>query len=105
MKKIAMLIMVLGLVLLWPVHMKSALCDSFACEDTTTTLLYDISIVVPSDCTPVCVVYLEIADVGRPGPVSSCALANITTQLPDTATIMLLGLGGLLYRRRKDRKE
>jgi hypothetical protein len=97
-----MLIMVLGLVLLSPVHIKSAFCDSFNCEDTTMAVSPEITIVLPSDCTSVCVVYLETADVGRPGPVSSCALANITTQLPDTATIMLLGLGGLLYRRRKE---
>jgi hypothetical protein len=102
MNKIRMLIMVLGLALLSPANMESALCDSFASEDASTAVSPDISIVVPSDCISVCVVYVEITDLGRPGPVSASALANITTQFPDISTIMLLGLGGLLYRRRKE---
>ena len=101
MKNILMLIIVPGLVLLSPVNTKTALCDSFPCEYAPTAVSPDISIVVPSDCTSVCVVYVEITDVGRPGPVSASAMANITTQLPDISTIMLLGLGGLLYQRRK----
>jgi hypothetical protein len=100
MNKIWMFIIVSGLVLLSPAHMQAALCDSFTCEGTFVALSPDISIAVPSDCTSVCVVYVEITDLSRPAPVSTCALGNITTQLPDTSTIMLLGLGGLVYRRR-----
>jgi hypothetical protein len=102
MNKILMLMMVLGSALLSPADVESALCGSFTGENTPMAVSPDISIAVPPDCTSVCIVYLEITDVGRPGPVSASALANIATQLPDTATIMLLGLGGLLYRRRKE---
>jgi len=46
-------------------------------------------------------VYLKITDVGRPEPVAASAGADIIQQLPDATTLALLGLGGLLYRRRK----
>lgn len=97
-----MLLTVSGLVLLSPVHMKAALCDSFTCEHTYVALSPDISIAVPSDSASVYVVYVEMTDISRPAPLSTCAAANIATQLPDTSTIILLGLGGLLYRRRKE---
>jgi hypothetical protein len=102
MNKILMIIMVLGLAFLSPANTQSALSDSFISEDTPMAVSSDVSIVVPSDCTLVCFVYLETADIGRPVPISVSTMANITTQLPDTATIILLGLGGLLYRRRKE---
>jgi hypothetical protein len=45
---------------------------------------------------------MEETDVGRPGPVTASAGADIIQQLPDATTLALLGLGGLLYRRRKE---
>jgi hypothetical protein len=100
MNKIGIFIMVFGLVLLSPIHMEAAFCDSFSSENTFVLLSPDISIVVPSDSTSVYVIYIETADISSPVPVSTCAMGNIATQLPDTSTIILLGFGGLLYRRR-----
>ena len=103
MKNTMMLIMVLGLVTLansWAGTSSDNLA-SFA-DNSVTMTCPDVVIGIQSDDGSVCVVYLEITDVGRPAPVSASALANITTQLPDIATIMLLGLGGLLYRGRKE---
>jgi hypothetical protein len=102
MNKIMTLIIVAGLVLLSLVHAKTAICDSLLRENTQMAVSPDVSIAVPSDCTSVCVVYVETNDLARPEPVSASALANITTQLPDIPTIMMLGLGGLIYRRRKE---
>jgi hypothetical protein len=102
MNKILMLIMVLGLALLSPANTQFSLSDSFVNENTATTVSPDFSIVVPSDSTLVCIVYFEIADIGRPSPAAIWAQADIIHQLPDVPTLVLLGFVGLFYRRRKE---
>ena len=61
----------------------------------------DIVLGIQSDDGSVCIVHLEVTDAGRPGPAVASAGANIIQQLPDATTLVLLGFGGLLYRRRK----
>ena len=61
----------------------------------------DIAIGIQSDDGSVRIVYLEITDAGRAGPAAASAGADIIQQFPDMTTLALLGLGGLLYRRRK----
>jgi hypothetical protein len=101
MNKMLMIIMVLGLALLSPANMQLAISDSPSSENAAMTVSPD-SIVVLSDSTSVCIVYFEIADIGRPSPAAASAQAGIIHQLPDVQTLVLLGFAGLLYRRRKE---
>ena len=101
MKKLMMLIMVIGLAVF------AADGTGFSSNNNTAD---NIAVVTPSDiapCTqsdegPVGIVYLEITDVGRPRPDAASAQADVIHQLPDATTLVFLGLGGLLYRRRKE---
>jgi hypothetical protein len=102
MKKAMMLIMVLGLPVLAANETAFSFNNSFAADNVPVTTSPDIAIGIQSDDGSVCIVYLEIADAGRPGPAAASAGVDIIRQLPDMTTLALLGLGGLLYRRRKE---
>jgi hypothetical protein len=99
MNKILMLIMVIGLTVLAANGTGLSFNNSSAADNMTSQ---DVVLGVQSDDSSVCIVYLEITDVGRPGPAAASAGADIIQQLPDVTTLALLGLGGLLYRRRKE---
>jgi len=102
MKKLMMLIMVLGLTVLAANGTGLSFNNSSASDNVPVITSQDVVLGVQSDNGSVCMVYLEITDVGRPGPVAASAGADIIQQLPDMTTLALLGLGGLLYRRRKE---
>jgi hypothetical protein len=101
MKKLVMLIMVLGLTVHAANGAGSSFNNSSAAGNVPVTTSPNIAIGIQSEDGSVCVVYLEIANAGRPGPAVAYAGADIIQQLPDMTTLALLGLGGLLYRRRK----
>jgi hypothetical protein len=102
MKKLMMLIMVLGLTILAVNGTGFSFDNSAAADNVPIMMSPDIVLGIQSDDVSVCIVYLEITDVARPGPAAASAQADIIHQLPDAATLVLLGLGGLLYRRRKE---
>ncbi len=101
MKKLMMFIMVLGLTVLAANGTALSFNNSSAAYNVSAMTSPDIAIRMQSDDGLVCIVYLEITDAGRPGPAAASAGADIIQQLPDMTTLVLLGLGGLLYRRRK----
>ena len=102
MKKLMILIMVLGLTVLAANETVLSFNNSSAAYNVPVMTSPDIAIGIQPDNGPVCIVYLEITDADRPGPAAASAGADIIQQLPDTTTLALLGLGGLLYRRRKE---
>ncbi len=97
-----MLIMVLGLTVLAANEAGLSFNNSSAADNVPVMTSPDIAVSIQSDDGSVCIVYLEISDAGRPGPATASAGADIIHQLPDMTTLALLGLGGLLYRRRKE---
>jgi hypothetical protein len=101
MKKLMMLIMVIGLTVLAANETGFSFNNSSTSGNVPVITSPDIAISIQSDDGSVRVVYLEIADFGRPGPSAAWAGASIIQQLPDATTLVLLGFGGLLYRRRK----
>lgn len=102
MKKLMMLILVLGLAIFAADRTGFSFDNSAAAGNITMAASPDVVLGVQSDDGSVCMVYLEITDVGRPEPVAASAGADIIHQLPDMTTLALLGLGGMLYRRRKE---
>jgi|GEM_PF-1350261 len=101
MKKLMMLIMVLGLTVLAVNRTGLSFNNSSAADNVPVITSQDVVLGIQSDDGSVCMVYLEITDAGRPGPAAASAGADIIQQLPDMTTLALLGLGGLLYHRRK----
>jgi hypothetical protein len=101
MKKLMMLIMVIGLAVLAANGTGFSFDNSAAADNITMAASPDVVSGGQSDDSSVCIVYLEITDVGRPESAAAPAQADIIHQLPDAMTLALLGLGGLLYRRRK----
>ena len=102
MKKLMILIMVLGLTVLAANRTGLSFNNSSAADNVPVMTSPDIAIGIPSDDGSVCIVYLEITDAGMSGPAAASAGADIIHQLPDMTTLALLGFGGLLYRRRKE---
>ena len=102
MKKLMMFIMVLGLTVLAANGTGLSFNNSSATDNVPVTTSHDIVLGIQSDDGSVCTVYLEITDAGQPGLTGAFAHADIIHQLPDATTLALLGLGGLLYRRRKE---
>lgn len=102
MKKLMMYIMVLGLTVLAANETVLSFNNSSAACNVSAMMSPDIAIGIQSGDGSVCIVYLETAGSGRPGPVAASAGAGIIQQLPDATTLVLLGFGGLLYRRRKE---
>jgi hypothetical protein len=103
MEKLMMLMMVLGLTVLAANGTGLSYNNSSAADNVPVITSQDVVLGVQSDDGSVCMLYLvEITDVGRPEPVAASAGADIIQQLPDMTTLALLGLGGLLYRRRKE---
>ena len=102
MKKPMMLIMVLGLTVLAANGTGLSFKNSSVADNVPVMTSPDIAIGIQSDDGSVRIVYLEITDAGRPGPAAAWAGADIIHQLPDMTTLALLGLGGLIYRRRKE---
>ncbi len=94
-------IMVLGLTVLAANGTGLSFNNSSAAYNVSAMTSPDIAIGMQPDDGSVCIVYLETADLGSPGPAAASAEANIIQQLPDATTLVLLGFGGLLYRRRK----
>jgi hypothetical protein len=101
MKKLMMLI-VLGLTVLAANRTGLSFSNSSAADNVPVMKSPDIAIGIQSEDGSVCIVYLEITDACRPGPAAASAGADIIQQLPDMTTLALLGLGGMLYRRRKE---
>jgi hypothetical protein len=101
MKKVMMFIMVLGLTVLAANGTGLSFNNSFASDNVPVMTSPDIVLGIQSEDGSVCIVYLEITDAGRTGPAAASAGADIIRQLPDITTLALLGLGGLLYRHRK----
>ncbi len=97
-----MFIMVLGLPVLAVNWTGFSFNNSSAANNVSVTASPDIAIGIQSDDGSVCIVYLKITDADRPGPATASAGADIIRQLPDATTLVLLGFGGLLYRRRKE---
>jgi hypothetical protein len=102
MKKLMIFIMVFGLTVFAANETGLSFNNSSAAGNVSVMTSPDIAIGIQSGDGSVCIVYLEITDAGRPGPAAASAGADIIQQLPDTTTLALLGLGGLLYRRRKE---
>ncbi|MFA5252332.1 MAG: hypothetical protein WC454_07095 [Phycisphaerae bacterium] len=102
MKKLMMLIMVLGLTVLAANGTGLSFNNSSAADNVPVVTSPDVVLGVQSDDGSVYIVYLEITDTGRPVPAAASAQADIIGQLPDATTLVLLGLGGLLYRSRKE---
>jgi hypothetical protein len=102
MKKLMMLIMVIGLAVFGANGTGFSFDNSDAADNVPVMTFPDVVTGLQSDDGSVCIVYLEIIDAGRPGPAAASAQADIIHQLPDVTTLALLGLGGLLYRRRKE---
>lgn len=102
MKKLMMFIMVLGLTVLAANGTGLSFNNSSAACNVSAMTSPDITIGIQSGDGSVCIVYLETADSSRPGPAAASAGASIIQQLPDATTLVLLGFGGLLYRRRKE---
>ncbi len=101
MKKVMMLRMILGFILL--VYIGSAL--SFAKSPVNDTILVirssDTVLEIQSDDNVICVVFMDVSYAdSRLSPLAA-AQANIIHQMPDAATLILLGFGGLLYRRKR----
>jgi len=95
-------IMVLGLAAL-PANREGFSFDNRdAADNITMVTSQNVVPAIQSDDGAVCIVYLEITDAGRPGPAVAYTGTDIIQQLPDMTTLVLLGLGGLLYRRRKE---
>jgi hypothetical protein len=101
MNKAMMLVMVLGLTVLAANGTGFSFDNSSACGNVSTIKSPDIAIGIQSADGSVSIVYLEIADIGTTGPAAASAGVNIIQQLPDATTLVLLGFGGLLYRRRR----
>jgi hypothetical protein len=99
MKKLMMLITVLGLTVLAVSGTGLSFNNSSASGNVSAKTSPDIVLGIQSDDGSVCVVHLEVTDAGRPAAAS--AGASVIQQLPDATTLVLLGFGGLLYRRRK----
>jgi hypothetical protein len=104
MKKLLMLIIVAGLVVFAAEGTGLASGGKVAPANIPPTITPDVVIGMQADDGLICVVYLEITDSDRPSPAAAFARADILQQLPDSTTLVLLGLGGLLYRRRKEVK-
>ena len=102
MKKLMMLIMVLGLTVLAANGTGLSFNNSSAADSVPVMTSQDVVPGVQSDDGSVCIVYIEITDMGLPVPAAVSAGADIIQQLPDMTTLVLLGFGGLLYRRRKE---
>jgi len=102
MKKLMMLIMVLGLAVLPAERTGFSFDNSAAADNTPAVTSPDVVLGIQSDDGSVCVVYLKITDAVRPEPVAASAQLGIIHQLPDMTTLVLLGFGGLLYHRRKE---
>jgi hypothetical protein len=102
MKRTLMLIMVLGLAVLPADRTGFSFDNSAAAGNISTGTSPDVVLGIQSDDGSICVVYLEITDAVRPEPVAASAQLGIIHQLPDMTTLVLLGFGGLLYRRRKE---
>ena len=102
MKKLMMLIMVLGLTVLAANGTGLSFNNSSAADNVPVMTFPDVVTGLKSDDGSVCIVYLEIIDMGRPIPAAATAQADLIQQLPDITTLALLGLGGLLYHRRKE---
>mgnify|MGYP001611090000 CR=1 FL=1 len=97
MKKVLLLTMVLGLAAL-PADLMGLSSGNIAAADN---IPHAVSLVLSVDGS-VCIVYIEITDMDRSCPVAASVRADIIQQLPDVTTLVLLGFGGLLYRRRKE---
>jgi hypothetical protein len=102
MKKILMPIVVLGLVTLAADRTGLSSNNAATADNIPVVTSPDVVLGIQSDDGSVCVVYLKITDAGRPEPVAASAQLGIIHQLPDMTTLVLLGFGGLLYRRRKE---
>ena len=102
MKKLMMLIMVLGLSVFGANGTGLSFNNSSAADNVPVIASQDIVLGIQSVDGSVCTVYLEIADVGRPRLTGASVQADIIHQLPDATTLVLLGVGGLFYRRRKE---
>jgi hypothetical protein len=101
MKKLMMLIMVLGLTVLAANETGLSFNNSSAADNVSVMTSPDITIGIQPDDSSVCIVYIGITDSGRASAAAAWAQADIIHQLPDVTTLVLLGFGGLFYRRRK----
>lgn len=95
------LIMVLGLTALAAKGTVLSFNNSSVADNVPVMTSPDIAIDMQSDDGSACIVYLEITDAGRPEPAAASVGSDIIHQFPDMTTLALLGLGGLLYRHRK----
>ncbi|MGD1041967.1 MAG: hypothetical protein ABR913_02755 [Sedimentisphaerales bacterium] len=102
MKKLMMFIIVIGLAVFGTNGTGFSFDNSAAADNISMANSSDVVLGIQSNDGSVCIVYLEITDVGRPGLTGAFARADIIHQLPDATTLALLGLGGLFYRRRKE---
>ena len=96
-----MLIMVLGLVTLATDWTGLSSNNIAAADNIPQATSSAIVLGIQSDDGSVCILCLEMADMSRPSPAAVWAQADIIHQLPDVPTLVLLGFGGLFYRRRK----
>ena len=104
MKKILMLIIASGLVILVAEGTVFSSPGKAAPDNVPVVVAPDIVVGMQAGDGSVCVVYLEITGLDRPNPAAASAQADILHQLPDSTTLLLLGFGGLLYSRRKEEK-
>ena len=102
MKKLTMIIMVLGLAAGAQAGMGLPLNDNLTALNVPVPASSGLVIDIQSDDGSVCIVYLEPINGG--GQWAVPARGDIIGLLPDAITIASLGLAGLLLRRRSSRR-
>ena len=101
MKRILMIKAVAGLVTLAAAGTAiSSVCEK-APEKISVAAAPEIVIGMQSNDGSFYVIRLETADAVIPCPDAASMRLDILQQMPDLKTLILLGLGGLLYSRRK----
>jgi hypothetical protein len=100
MKRILMLTAIAGLLVLAAEGTGFSSAGKVAPDGISATAAPDIVIGMQADDGSFYVVQLELAD--KAVPAGAVLRSGIFQQLPDATTLVLLGVGGLFYRRKKE---
>ncbi len=100
MKKLLILTAIVGLVALVAEGSGFLSADNAAPDKVSRATAPEVVIGMQTDDGSFYVVHLELAD--KAVPAAASLNWSIIKQLPDTTTLILLGIGGLFYRRKKE---
>ena len=100
MKRILILTAIAGLIVLATEGTGFSSADKTSPDSVSATAAPDIVIGMQADDGSIYVVQLELAD--KAVPARAFLHSDIFQQLPDATTLVLLGVGGLFYRHRKE---